>query len=145
MLNIGEEYQNVAGVYQITNTINGYIYIGCSNNLLRRIKQHEIQLRNNSHPNYLMQLDAEEIGMKSFELKVLEEVEIGGSDRRIDALQLLIFENLHLCNILSITPDVKMYNSLKHHIDNRRENLKNEPSHFTLEDKREAFSKIQRG
>ena len=43
------------GIYSIKNNITGRIYIGSSNDILKRIKQHFNNLRKNKHPNKLLQ------------------------------------------------------------------------------------------
>lgn len=46
-----------SGIYKITNLTNGKIYIGQSQNIFMRKKQHFTQLRNGVHENRQMQED----------------------------------------------------------------------------------------
>lgn len=45
------------GVYSITNTTNGRVYIGSSANVISRLSNHEKALIANKHPNAEMQKD----------------------------------------------------------------------------------------
>lgn len=58
-------------VYKITNNINGKIYIGQTNNLDRRIREHKYDKRNN-HPIHNA---IEKYGFKNFSVEVLYEGE----------------------------------------------------------------------
>lgn len=42
------------GIYKITNTINGKVYIGKSENIRHRWKQHICELNKNEHGNAYM-------------------------------------------------------------------------------------------
>lgn len=44
-----------SGVYQITNRVNGKIYIGSSCDMKRRLRQHVLQLRRGAHENKFLQ------------------------------------------------------------------------------------------
>ena len=46
-----------SGIYKITNKRNGRIYIGQSNNVFKRRRQHFAELRAGHHSNYEMQAD----------------------------------------------------------------------------------------
>ena len=46
-----------SGIYKITNNKNGKVYIGQSQNMFLRRKQHFISLRYGHHENKLMQAD----------------------------------------------------------------------------------------
>lgn len=60
------------GVYKITNTKNGKVYIGQSVDIEKRFKQHKKLLRDNGHINYRLQDDWNIYGEDSFEFEVLE-------------------------------------------------------------------------
>lgn len=45
------------GIYKITNNKNGKVYIGQSQNMYERWKQHRTALKNGNHPNKEMQKD----------------------------------------------------------------------------------------
>lgn len=46
-----------SGIYKITNLKNGKVYIGQSENIFMRRKQHFMALKKNHHPNKQMQKD----------------------------------------------------------------------------------------
>lgn len=60
------------GIYKITNTKNGKVYIGQSVDIDKRFKQHKKLLRENNHINYLLQDDWNVYGEDSFTFEVVE-------------------------------------------------------------------------
>lgn len=60
------------GVYKITNTINGKVYIGQSVNIDGRFRQHKKLLRDNNHINYLLQDDWNIYGEDAFTFEVVQ-------------------------------------------------------------------------
>ncbi len=64
-----------AGIYLITCTANGKIYIGSTNNLRNRWNSHRSQLRAGNHPNQHMQRSWDKHGEESFTMTVLEKCE----------------------------------------------------------------------
>ena len=75
----------VVGVYMIENLSNNKIYIGVSVDIKNRFMNHKTLLRNNKHPNKLMQNDYNKLGIEGktdmFLYSVLEE---GINTRKID-------------------------------------------------------------
>ncbi len=71
------------GIYQITNTANGYVYIGSSINTLKRLNAHLSKLRTSTHPNSQMQKDANFYGVGVFETKVMETLPSTSTDDEI--------------------------------------------------------------
>ena len=67
----------ISGVYKITNTITGDFYIGSSNNIKRRWKEHKIPSTLNKCPNNPLYLDMKKYGVDKFEFQVIAEVEPG--------------------------------------------------------------------
>lgn len=65
-----------SGIYRILNTTNGKFYIGSSNNMTRRFKEHRYRLGKNSHSNPYLQAAWNKYGSGSFQFEVLEEVAI---------------------------------------------------------------------
>lgn len=63
------------GVYKITNTANGKIYIGSSKNIESRWACHLSDLRRQDHHSKHLQRAANKYGMSVFELEILQEVE----------------------------------------------------------------------
>ena len=60
-----------SGVYTITNTITGKIYVGSSNNIRRRWNVHRYDLRNNKHSNLYLQRTYNKYGVDSLSFEVL--------------------------------------------------------------------------
>lgn len=56
----------LSGIYIITNTINHKIYVGQSNNVFRRKKQHFSALKAGKHENVQLQFDYNMFGRKNF-------------------------------------------------------------------------------
>jgi group I intron endonuclease len=61
-----------AGIYSITNTANGKVYVGRALCICRRIAQHRSALRNNKHRNPFLQASWNEHGEAAFQFAVLE-------------------------------------------------------------------------
>ena len=60
------------GVYKITNTKNGKVYIGQSVDIKNRFKTHKKQLRENDHDNCFLQDDWNTYGEDSFTFEVVQ-------------------------------------------------------------------------
>lgn len=60
-------------VYVITNHANGKKYVGCSQNVAYRFKQHMSGLRHHRHNNKNLQKDYDEYGEEQFSYEVVDE------------------------------------------------------------------------
>lgn len=60
------------GVYKITNTKNGKVYIGQSVDVKKRFKEHKRELRSNNHINCYLQDDWNIYGEKAFTFEVVQ-------------------------------------------------------------------------
>lgn len=60
------------GIYAFVNRRNGKMYVGQSDNVYRRRKQHLSALRSGKHPNNLLQLEWNLYGARSFSWKIIE-------------------------------------------------------------------------
>lgn len=60
------------GIYKITNTVNGKVYIGQSINIEKRWKRHIYELSKNRHGNLHLQSAWNKYGSSSFVFKVLK-------------------------------------------------------------------------
>ena len=65
-----------SGIYKILNTVNGKAYIGSSENIKRRLKDHKGYLQNNKHPSTHLQNAYNKYGVASFEYSILEYCEV---------------------------------------------------------------------
>ena len=61
-----------SGIYQITNTITGDIYVGQSKNIAKRWDQHIFDLTARTHPVDLLQNLYDTHGLESFSFQILE-------------------------------------------------------------------------
>jgi len=67
-------HQNMtAGIYQITNTKTGVVYIGCSTQIPRRWRDHKGHLKKNKHINKSLQKDYNKYGLEELEFEVIKE------------------------------------------------------------------------
>lgn len=66
---------NRSGIYKLTNTVNGKVYVGSAVNLGNRKENHYACLRNNKHKNERLQHSWNKHGETSFEFSILEYVE----------------------------------------------------------------------
>ena len=73
---------NITGIYQIKNLINGNIYIGQSVNIRNRWKQHIYELNNDKHSNSHLQNAWNLYGKENFEFSILEKCEINQLDEK---------------------------------------------------------------
>lgn len=64
-----------AGIYKITNTVNGKVYIGSAINIERRFKQHIYSLNKGAHYNPHLQSSWNKYGEDAFVFEVIIEVE----------------------------------------------------------------------
>lgn len=61
-----------SGIYMITCTANGRIYIGSSRNLHKRIEAHKWRLKSHTHKNRHLQRAYDKYGETAFEYQVIE-------------------------------------------------------------------------
>ena len=62
----------IIGVYAIVNKVNNKFYIGSSGHILRRFRQHKIDLKNNINHSYYLQRAVNKHGIENFEFKIIE-------------------------------------------------------------------------
>ena len=62
-----------AAIYEIKNTKNGKVYIGCSTIYPQRWYHHKLRLRKGTHVNKHLQEDYNTFGLEAFEFSVVEE------------------------------------------------------------------------
>lgn len=65
-----------SGIYTITNSINGKIYVGSSVNIKRRWQRHKRELRTNQHANTHLQRSYDKHGADAFIYAIVEFVEV---------------------------------------------------------------------
>ena len=65
----------ISGVYKITNAVTGDFYIGSSNDVKRRWKEHKCTSRWNKCPNNPMYIDMRKYRVDKFEMQIIAEVE----------------------------------------------------------------------
>lgn len=69
-----------SGIYSITNNVNGKIYIGQTNDLNRREREHFSYLRGNKHSNEHLQSAWNKYGEQNFTFNILKECPIENLD-----------------------------------------------------------------
>ena len=63
----------ICGVYKITNKLNGKFYIGSSNDVEHRWRQHRLQLKDKTHKNKHLQYAWNLYGEDNFMFDIIEE------------------------------------------------------------------------
>jgi hypothetical protein len=91
------------GIYQITCTRMGKTYLGSTQNIIKRLKQHHAQLKTNTHPNQEMQEDFNLYGEKTFTVTFIKLVH-----QNYDRKQLYLDEQEYLDVVKSF--EVRYYN-----------------------------------
>ena len=66
------EEERISGVYRITNKNNGKLYIGISNNIFSRMKDHLVSLKKGRHSNQRMQEEFDLHGEESFIFEIID-------------------------------------------------------------------------
>jgi hypothetical protein len=64
-----------SGIYKIINKVNGKYYVGRSQNIKKRWREHKNKLRNNKHFNEHLQSSWNSYGEQSFEFILVEELD----------------------------------------------------------------------
>jgi group I intron endonuclease len=67
----------IAGVYKITCTVNGKVYIGRSDDIYKRWKGHVYSMLGRSYGNKHLLEDVSKLGIENFSFEVLEVCESG--------------------------------------------------------------------
>ena len=72
MINLLDKiYNSSSGVYQIRNIINNNSYIGSTNNLYRRYKEHKSKLKSKNNQNVYLQNAVSKYGLENFEFSLI--------------------------------------------------------------------------
>lgn len=61
-----------SGVYSITCTVTGKIYIGRTKNICERIRNHKKKLKNGTHYNKQLLADYQQYSIENFKFEILE-------------------------------------------------------------------------
>ena len=84
------------GIYQISNKINGKIFLGSSLDLKGILNRIKFQLKNNLHVNRTMQNDFNEVGEVYFSFDILDYLEPGEDKGENYKKELQILEKMWL-------------------------------------------------
>lgn len=76
----------IAGIYKITNTLNGLYYIGSTVNIKKRHYGHFSKLRVNKHDNFHLQAAFNKYGESAFHFEIVEEC-LGKSIEELRAVE----------------------------------------------------------
>lgn len=63
----------MAYIYRIRNIVNSKVYIGSTNNIMKRFNTHICNLRNKTHHNKHLQNAWNKYGESNFEFEIIEE------------------------------------------------------------------------
>lgn len=88
---------DVAGVYALSCTATNEKYVGSSNNLRRRAKEHFGDMRRNDHDNDHIQALHDKYGLDAFSFEILREV--ADKEARLDIEQQLIDSGEYILNV----------------------------------------------
>lgn len=113
------------GIYKIENTENGMVYIGKSDDIMRRWEQHIKSLENNSHANARLQKDWNNYKINCFNFSIL---------RTCDKSELSEYEQFYINKYFNIA---SIYNSQIKTLDkvNNKESHSNVKIDINKEDK----------
>lgn len=65
-----------AGIFLITNTANGKVFLGSSKNLNGPLNKHQFALKYGGHMNASLQADWKKFGPNAFKFEIVDEVEV---------------------------------------------------------------------
>nr|DAH03957.1 MAG TPA: intron associated endonuclease [Caudoviricetes sp.] len=84
----------IVGIYKITNTVDGKIYIGQTVNYEKRKRSHRSYLLNNKHCNSHLQRAFNKYGLDSFKIELIQECKID----ELDDLEKFYIKKYNCCN-----------------------------------------------
>ena len=61
----------IRGIYKLTNTINGKVYVGSSNDILKRFRDHKRALKSNTHHSEHLQRAVNKYGISKFKTDII--------------------------------------------------------------------------
>lgn len=61
----------IRGIYKLTNTINGKMYVGSSNDILKRFRDHKRDLKSNTHHSEHLQRAVNKYGIGKFKAEII--------------------------------------------------------------------------
>jgi group I intron endonuclease len=99
-----------SGVYGIISQVNSKIYIGSSNDIVKRKKEHLRSLRKGNHHCKYLQNAWNKYGESSFRFIVIEKITLLYNNDSYDKIRLCRFEQKYIDLFL---PDKCLYNSMK--------------------------------
>lgn len=106
-------YVKKTGIYFIKNKVNGFYYIGSSNDIGSRLIKHFSQLRKGNHPNGPMLADYNKFGPNVFEFGVLEYCDSDLPNKERDYQNLYGIGNLYNLQIKDTFHSKKQLDSWK--------------------------------
>lgn len=112
----------ICGVYQITNTTDGKIYVGKSRDINKRWRNHRYQLKKGVHPNPHLQSAYQLDGAAAFVYAVLEECEFVVAERR-EAFHILALNAV--ANGYNLLQPSSLNEGVRVHSDESRQKMSN--------------------
>lgn len=71
MITNSKNYKKLACVYKIECSVNGFVYIGQTINLFRRVAEHKYKLARGAHRNKQLQADYDKFGENCFSISII--------------------------------------------------------------------------
>jgi hypothetical protein len=98
-----KENPPAAGIYRITNTVNGKVFLGKGMNVRGILNSRQAQLQFGSHQNRELQMDFNHLGAEKFIFEVIDQLELSDKTPQqmredLAALEELWLEKLHPYN-----------------------------------------------
>ena len=109
----------IIGIYKITNTKNNKVYIGESNNIYKRWKEHIDDLNNNKHHSKKLQEEWNIYWEDNFTFEILEEVEKLDKQYKT-TMQLIYIEDKYIKQYDSINSGYNVENTVQEILNGNR-------------------------
>ena len=121
-----EKYVSKQGIYRIHNLKNDYSYIGQSNDIEGRYRNHMKKLNNNAHGNYYLQRDWNKYHPESFTLEVLLELENMNIASEVEKAFILKYYQTGVYNVSNPLLEYQKNNEQINYYKNKNDNITTE-------------------
>lgn len=127
-------YKKISGIYKITNTVNGKVYVGSAANIKQRFNTHKNRLIKQNHHSVKLQRAWDKYGAESFSFDIIEECEeavlLEREQHWIDHYKSAIGRNgYNVCAVAGRTTGFKVSEETKRKHSEREKGKKKTPEH----------------